>query len=48
MAAGIEISRVEIEPTTGRIAIIATNATHDAGDALDRELAEFKARHGEI
>jgi hypothetical protein len=50
MAAGMEISRVEIEPSTGRIAIIAANATgpaDDAGDDLDRELAEFEARHGE-
>jgi hypothetical protein len=47
----MEISRVEIDPTTGKIAIIGANTTIGpsdyAGEELDRELAEFEARHGQ-
>jgi hypothetical protein len=45
-AAGVKIGRVEIEPNTGRISIVPASASSNDGE-LDRELAEFEARHGQ-
>jgi hypothetical protein len=45
-AAGVKIGRVEIEPNTGRIAIVPAGVSSNDGE-LDRELAEFEARHGQ-
>jgi hypothetical protein len=48
VAAGIEVQRVEIA-SDGRIIIVAGSpvaSTSPCGDDLDRELAEFEARHG--
>lgn len=46
--AGVKDWRIEIVP--GKIVVIAGMAEQDAGtaepDYLDRELAEFEARHG--
>jgi hypothetical protein len=40
-AAGIKVARVDIEPNTGRISIVAAGtSTNDT--ELDRELAEFE------
>jgi len=46
MAAGQKWARVEIE--VGKIVVIAGKQEHHSGTAaeLDRELAEFEARHG--
>jgi len=49
IAAGVEIARVEIDPT-GKIVIQLSNGEvkeQSAPDDLDRELAAFEARHGE-
>ena len=49
IAAGVEIARVEIDPT-GKIVIQLSNGEvkeQAAPDDLDRELAAFEARHGE-
>jgi hypothetical protein len=49
IAAGVEIARVEIDPT-GKIVIQLSNGEvkeQAATDDLDRELAAFEARHGE-
>jgi hypothetical protein len=43
-AAGVDIARIEIA-RDGRICIIINAA--EAPDDLDRELAEFQARHGQ-
>jgi hypothetical protein len=46
-ASGVGISRVEID-STGKITIIAATAPAATGpDDLDRELAEWEARHGQ-
>jgi hypothetical protein len=45
-AAGVKIGRVEIEPSTGRISIVPASVSSNDGE-LDRELAEFEARHGQ-
>lgn len=46
VAAGVEIQRVEID-STGKIVIVTGKPAQQAGlpDELDRELAEFEARH---
>jgi hypothetical protein len=46
VAAGVTVGRVEIEG--GKIVVIAGKKEQDSGAAaeLDRELAEFEARHG--
>lgn len=51
MTAGVEIARVEIDHA-GKIVIVPsrpgdTTTASEKDDALDRELAEFEARHGE-
>ncbi len=46
-AAGVKIGRVEIEPNTGRISIVAADVSSSNNGELDRELTEFEARHGE-
>jgi hypothetical protein len=44
-AAGIEIQRVEID--NGKIIIVAAgDSPQTSEDELDRELADFRARHG--
>jgi hypothetical protein len=45
-AAGVNIARVEID-RAGKIVIITAEAPPAAQDDLDRELAEFEARHGQ-
>ena len=48
IAAGVEIARVEIDPT-GKIVIQLSSGEvkeQAAADDLDRELAEFEAHHG--
>jgi hypothetical protein len=45
-AAGVKIGRLEIEPHTGRISIIPAGVSSSDCE-LDRELAEFEARHGQ-
>ena len=45
VAAGVEISRVEIEPD-GRIILVAGKTSGETVDPLDRELAEFEGRRG--
>jgi hypothetical protein len=44
-AAGVENVRIEIAKD-GRLVIIATAAQPAVQDDLDRELEEFRARHG--
>jgi len=44
-AAGVENVRIEIAKD-GRLVIIATGAQPAVQDDLDRELEEFRARHG--
>jgi hypothetical protein len=47
IAAGVDIARVEIA-RDGRIVIVTAEAQPAArDDDLDRELAEFEARHGQ-
>jgi hypothetical protein len=48
LKAGLDIARVEVG-REGKIVIVTTKAQGDAGphDDLDRELAEFEARHGQ-
>jgi len=46
VAAGVEVARVEIE-RDGRIIVVAGRAGVEPTNPLDRELAEFEARHGE-
>jgi hypothetical protein len=49
VAAGVHIARVEID-TTGKIVIVARKpigASETPVDELDRELADWEARHGE-
>jgi hypothetical protein len=43
--AGVEIARIEIGPD-GKIVISTGPAVAGPADDLDRELAEFEARHG--
>jgi hypothetical protein len=48
-AAGVHIARVEID-NSGKIVIVAgklQEAAPSSHDDLDRELAEFEARHGQ-
>jgi hypothetical protein len=45
-AGGVDIGRVEIA-RDGRIVIIASGHPVVQDDDLDRELAEFEARHGQ-
>jgi hypothetical protein len=45
-ASGVGIARVEID-NTGKITIIAASAPAAGQDDLDRELAEWEARHGQ-
>ena len=48
-AVGLEVARFEVDPKSGRIIVVTPagdKVVSDQGD-LDRELAEFKARHGE-
>jgi ssDNA-binding replication factor A large subunit len=45
-SAGVNIVRVELTKD-GRIVIVTGEADPAAQDDLDRELAEFEARHGE-
>jgi hypothetical protein len=44
VAAGVDIARVEIA-RDGRIVIVTGKAQPTVQDDLDRELAEFEARH---
>lgn len=46
LAAGVEIQRVEIDKL-GRIIVVTGSSPAAAVDDLDRELAEFEARHGQ-
>jgi hypothetical protein len=43
-AAGVDITRVEIEKD-GKIVVITQNSINDPRNDLDRELADFEARH---
>ena len=45
-AAGVDIARVEIA-RDGRIVIVTAEAQPAVQDDLDRELAEFEAKHGQ-
>jgi hypothetical protein len=45
VAAGVDIARVEIA-RDGRIVIVTGKAQPAVRDDLDRELEEFRARHG--
>jgi hypothetical protein len=45
-AAGVDIAKIEIAKD-GTIRIITVEARPAAQDDLDRELAEFEARHGQ-
>ena len=45
-SAGVDIVRVELTKD-GRIVIVTGEANPAVQDDLDRELAEFEARHGE-
>jgi len=45
-AAGVEIQRVEIAKD-GRIVIVTGGAEPAVQDDLDRELEQFRARHGQ-
>jgi len=52
IAAGREVARAEIDPTTGTITVVVTGKAKEevaAGpqDELDRELEAFEARHGQ-
>lgn len=45
-AAGINVARIEIDPKSGRIIIVAGNASAEpVTNDLDAELAAFEARH---
>jgi len=46
VAAGLSVARIEIEG--GKIVVFAGNQEQNSGTTaeLDRELAEFEARHG--
>jgi hypothetical protein len=47
IAAGVEVRRVEID-RGGKIILVTSSETQSApSDDLDRELAEFEARHGQ-
>jgi hypothetical protein len=48
VAAGVDIARVEID-RMGKIVIVTGKPLEDASpqDELDRELADWEARHGE-
>jgi hypothetical protein len=49
MNAGLAVSRVEI--VNGKITVFAgelTTTSEEPGDDLDRELADFEARHGQV
>ena len=48
-AAGQPVQRVEIDQVTGKIVLVITQdqTIVTPQDDLDRELAEFEARHGE-
>jgi hypothetical protein len=49
VAAGVEVARVEVD-ALGKIVVVAAKAADQAshaGDDLDRELAEFEARHAD-
>jgi hypothetical protein len=45
-AAGVHIARVEIG-RDGKIVVVAQQSASNQQDDLDRELAEFEARHGQ-
>ncbi|KJC42255.1 hypothetical protein [Bradyrhizobium sp. LTSP857] len=45
-SAGIQMQRVEIDDSGKFIIIFATEGPQTYEDELDRELAEFRARHG--
>ena len=45
-AAGVDIARVEIG-RDGRIVVVEQQSATSQQDDLDRELAEFEARHGQ-
>jgi hypothetical protein len=45
-AAGVHIARIEVD-STGKIAIVTTEAQPAVQDDLDRELSAFQASHGQ-
>ena len=46
IAAGVDIARIEVAKD-GRIVIVAGGADPAVQDDLDRELEQFRARHGQ-
>lgn len=46
IAAGLEVQRIEIDKD-GKIIVVTAGQPPAAPDDLDKELAEFEARHGE-
>jgi hypothetical protein len=49
VAAGCQVARVEIEPSTDKIVVVTGKPQESTvpQDDLDQELAEFEARHGQ-
>jgi hypothetical protein len=46
VAGGLTVSRVLIDPKTGKIEVVTGSSTsEDSPNDLDRELAEFEGRH---
>ena len=46
IAAGVDIARIEVDKN-GRIVIVTGGADPAVQDDLDRELEQFRARHGQ-
>jgi hypothetical protein len=46
-AAGLSVTRVIVDPATGKITVEAGNPTGQDSSDLDQELTEFERRHRE-